>query len=229
MLANTDIELKRDVERALESEPRIDARRIGVAVVDGVVTLTGEVVNYAEKVQAKRTAERVAGVRAVVNKIEVRPTAKRTDIDLAKAVADALDRDVEVPSDRIKAEVEDGWVTLRGEVDWDYQRRAAEQAIQNLPGIKGIWNLIAVRPRFEPNELKRRILEALKRSAIVDADRITVEVHGREVTLRGSVGSWTERDEVENAAWSAPGVWEVHNYLIVEPIEAEAELSAPTP
>jgi osmotically-inducible protein OsmY len=226
MPAKTDIDLKRDVERALESDPRLDARRIGVAVVDGVVTLSGEVVNYAEKVHAQRTAERVAGVRAVVNKIEVRLTSKRTDTDLAKAVADAVDQDVRVPSDRITAEVEDGWVTLRGEVDWDFQRRAAEEAIQNLPGIKGIWNLIAVKPRFEPSRLKRRIEEALQRSAVVDPDRITVEVHGREVTLRGSVRSLAERAQVENAAWSAPGVYEVHNYLVVEPAE---ELSSSIP
>jgi osmotically-inducible protein OsmY len=220
--AKSDTELRRDVERALEWEPSIDARRIGVAVVDRIVTLSGEVINYAEKRKAERVAERVVGVRGVVNKIEVKPPAERSDIDLAKAVADALRDDVMVPDDTIKVRVENGWVTLTGEVSWDYQRRAAERAIRNMPGIKGIWNQVTVKPRVQPMAVKERIEEIFKREGSMDANRITVEVNGGEVTLRGTVRSCAEHHRAEESAWSVPGVHAVHNYLTVQPPEAAA-------
>jgi osmotically-inducible protein OsmY len=218
----SDSELRRDIERELEWEPSIDARKIGVAVVDGIVTLTGEVTTYAEKWKAERVAERVAGVKGVVNEIEVKTPSERSDTDLAKAVVDALWWDVMVPDDRIKVRVEKGWVTLKGEVNWDYQRRAAGRAIRNLPGIKGISNLITVKPQVEPLDVKQRIEETFKREAAIDANRITVEVNGGEVSLRGTVRSWAERHEAEQAAWSAPGVYAVHNHITVEPLSEAA-------
>jgi osmotically-inducible protein OsmY len=221
-VVKSDSELRRDIERELEWEPSIDARKIGVAVADSIVTLTGEATTYAEKWKAERVAERVAGVKGVVNEIEVKTPTERSDTDLAKAVVDALRWDVMVPDDRIKVRVEKGWVTLKGEVNWDYQRRAAERAIRNLPGIKGISNLITVKPQVEPLDVKQRIEETFKREAAIDANRITVEVNGGEVTLRGTVRSWAERHEAEQAAWSAPGVYAVHNYIIVEPLSEVA-------
>jgi osmotically-inducible protein OsmY len=218
----SDSELRRDVERELEWEPSIDARGIGVSVVDSIVTLTGEVSSYAEKWKAERAAERVAGVRGVVNEIEVKTSTEHSDTDIARAAVDALARDVMVPADRIKIRVEKGWVTLKGEVSWDFQRRAAERAIRNLPGIKGISNLISVKPRVEPLEVKQRIEETFKREAAIDANRITVEVNGGEVTLRGLVRSSAERHQAEMAAWSAPGVYAVQNLITVEPVGVAA-------
>jgi osmotically-inducible protein OsmY len=214
----TDSELRRDVEKELEWEPSIDERRIGVAVVDGIVTLTGEVSSYSEKWKAERTVERVAGVRGIANDIEVKTATERTDTDIAKAGVDALRWNVMVPNDKIKVKVDNGWITLTGEVTWDYQRRAAERAVRDLPGVKGISNLITVKPRVEPRDLKQRIEETFKREAVLDANRITVEVNGGEVTLRGTVRSWAERHEAEKAAWAAPGVYAVHNYITVEPL-----------
>lgn len=216
----TDSELRRDVERELELEPSVDERRIGVAVLDGIVTLTGEVRSYAEKWQAERTVERVSGVRGIVDELEVKPATERSDTDIARAAADVLKWNVLVPSDRIKVRVENGWLTLEGDVEWEYQRRAAERAVRNLPGVKGISNLIVVKPRVEPSDVRRKIEEAFEREAAIDAQHIDVAVNGSEVTLSGRVRSWAERHAAEKAAWSVPGVTAVHNYLTVEAVAA---------
>ena len=218
----SDQEIRRDVERELSWEPSIDDRRIGVAVLDGIVTLSGEVSSYAEKWKAERVAERVEGVRGVVNEVEVKIESDYSDVDIAKWAADAMKWNVMVPSDKVKIKVEKGWVTLTGEVSWDFQRRAAERAVRNLPGVRGISNLIKVQPRVEPKEVKQRIEETFKREAVIDASNISVEVSGGEVTLTGKVRSWVERHEAEKAAWSAPGVTTVHNNIVVEPVSVAA-------
>ena len=209
----TDVELRRDIEQELEWEPSVDQRRIGVSVVDGVVTLTGEVSSYAEKWNAERAVERVVGVKAIANDIEVSASNEHSDTAIAGATANALRSDVRVPDDRIKGTVEKGWLTLKGAVDGDYQRRAAEAAVRNLAGVRGISNLITVRPDLQPTDVKKRIEETCKRAAAYDAMQVTVEVAGGEVTLRGKVRSWAERKEAEKAAWAAPGVTAVHNYI----------------
>jgi osmotically-inducible protein OsmY len=211
----TDSELRREVERELEWEPSVDERRIGVSVMDGIVTLTGEVSSFGEKWRAERAVERVAGVRGIANDLEVKLLSERSDVDIAKAAADALKWNVMVPSDKITVKVSKGWLTLEGEVRWDYQRRAAERAVRDLPGVRGVSNLIRIKPRVEPDHVKERIEETFKRVATLDANRISVQVEGSEVTLRGTVHSWIERHEAEKAAWAAPGVTAVHNYITV--------------
>jgi len=211
----SDSEIRHDVERELAWEPSIDERRIGVSVVDGIVTLTGELSTYSERWNAERAVERVKEVRGIVNELTVKSSFERTDVDIAKAAVDALKWNVMVPSDKVTVKVRNGWVTLTGDVNWDYQRRAAERAVRNLPGVVGITNSITIRPRVEPKELKKSIEETFKREAALDAEHISVEVDGGEVTLRGSVKSWVERREAEKAAWAAPGVTAVHNHITV--------------
>jgi osmotically-inducible protein OsmY len=211
----SDEELRRDVLAELEYDPSLDARKIGVAVEDGIVTLTGEVSSFAEKWNAERAAERVEGVRGIVNKIEVKIVGDYSDTDIAREAADALRWNLMVPPGKVIPKVENGYITLTGEVNFDFQRRAAEKAVRYIPGVKGVINLITIKPKVEPKEIKEKIEEALKRMATVDAENIQVEVQGSEIVLRGTVRSWAERHEAEKAAWSAPGVTSVKNYITV--------------
>ena len=213
--ARTDEEIQRDVLNELKFEPRVQPNEIGVVVKDGVVTLTGWVESYAKKWAAEEAAHRVRGVLAVANDIEVRlPTAaERTDADIAAAAVRALEWDAAIPVDKLDITVSKGWVTLRGEVEWQYQKQDAERVVRRLQGVRGVSNLIVVRPRLSPTELKEKIEQALVRTAELDAQGIQVRVEGSKVILEGKVRSWAERDEAERTAWSAPGVTAVENRI----------------
>ena len=214
----SDSQLQRDVLDQLKFEPSIREAEIGAAVREGVVTLSGYVDTYGEKYLALRTAERLSGVKAVVDNMEVRlPSAHvRTDTDLAHAAVRALEWDIQVPNDKIKLGVHDGWVTLEGDVEWQYQRAAAERTVRYLTGVKGVTNLIAVAPRHASSlDVSNKIKEALRRSAELDADRITVEAHDGSVTLKGTVHSYAERRDAERAAWAAPGVTRVDDRIAI--------------
>jgi len=211
----TDSELRRDVLRALEWDPSIDAQSIGVAAKNGVVTLTGYVPSYSDKWEAERIAKRVAGVTALANDIEVKLSSERTDPDIAEAARSSLKSDSRVPADRVRVVVERGWITLEGTVDYYYQKSAAESDVRNLAGVRGVTNALAVTPKVSPTEIRMKIEEALKRSAQLDANRISVEAQGGKVILSGNVRSWAEREEAEMAAWAAQGVSQVDNRISV--------------
>ncbi len=220
-MAKTDEQIQRDVLDELKWDARVQPNEIGVAVKDGIVTLTGWVDSYTKKWAAEDAAKRVRGVKAVANDIEVRlpRAAERTDADLAAAALHALEWDAFVPIERLQVTVAKGWVTLEGAVDWEFQKEDAERVVRRLTGVRGVTNLITVKPHIQPSpaELKRKIEDALVRDAETDAQRITVEVQGSKVILRGKVRSWAERQEAERMAWSAPGVIEVENDILIEP------------
>jgi osmotically-inducible protein OsmY len=214
-----DNDIRRDVEDELRWDPDINGTDIAVTVNSGVVTLAGFVRSFMQKYQAEADAKRVAGVVAVANDIEVRLPGvdERPDPDIARDAVERIKEDLPYAWESIRVVVKSGWLTLEGDVEWNYQRERAETAVRRVRGVKGVTNSITVKPRAAPMEIKRKIEEALRRAAEVDASRITVETHGSEVILRGTVRSWAERQEAERAAWWAPGVSKVDNRIIISP------------
>jgi osmotically-inducible protein OsmY len=214
----SDNSLRDDVLLELKWDPKISsASDIAVAVKDGVVTLSGFVPSFWEKDAAEKAVKRVYGVRGIANDIEVKLFWQRTDPEIARDAVHELESHVSIPADRIKVTVKDGWVTLEGTVDWEFQKILAKSAVKKLKGVTGVTNKLQVTPKASAAEVKSKIEEALRRSAELDARRITVEIEGSTVKLYGSVSSWAERDEAERAAWSAPGTTMVENHILVNP------------
>lgn len=214
----TDAQLQKDILAELAWDPAVNATDVGVIVKDGVVTMTGHLTNFAEKYATERAVRRVSGVKALAIDIEVRlsPSYKRSDSDIAAAVQRAIDWKVVVPDDCIQPKVENGWITLDGEVQWKYQRKAAERAVRDLFGVVGVTNLVKVKPKIAPSDVERNIASALVRQAEREAKKLEIKVDGSRVFFHGKVHSWAEYRAVQGAAWAAPGVSAVENKLTVE-------------
>jgi len=218
-MMKTDSQLKTDILEELTWDPAIDATDVGVIVKDGVVTLTGHLASHAEKCAAERAALRVSGVRAIAVELDVKLPSEhtRSDTDIAIAAQHALNWNVAVPNDGIQVKVEHGNLTLTGEVEWEYQRRAAKRAVRDLIGVVGIMDQIKIKPSISPHQVQMNIEGALKRQAEREAKHMRILVDGSRVTLQGRVHSWAEREAANGAAWSAPGVTSVINELVLEP------------
>lgn len=216
----TDEQIQRDVLAELKWDARVLPNEIGVSVKNGVVLLTGHVDSFYKKWAAEEGARRVRGVVAVANDLEVKlpSSSERTDEDIARAAAQALAVDTLLGSTNLQVTVSDGGVTVRGDVDWNFQKEDAERLLRRLWGVKGVTNLITIKAQPTPAELKSKIEKALVRSAEIDAQRISVEVQGSKAALKGKVRSWSERDEAERIAWTAPGVTQVENHIEVSPV-----------
>ncbi len=213
-----DIQIQKDVMEELKWEPFLTASEIGVAVKNGVVTLSGNVDSYSKKLAAEKAAKKVFGVNAIAEDIQVgiSPGYRKTDAEIAEAVLNSLKWHTMIPSEKIKVKVEDGIVKLEGEVEWEYQRNQAKTAIENLTGVCSVINLITVKPKIAPFDIKQKISLAFHRNATIDAEKITVEVMGSKVILRGEVRSFAEKEDAESAAWNAPGVISVESKLVIE-------------
>ena len=213
----SDSDVERDVRDELLWQPNLDADEIVVSVKNGVVALTGVVHSYLAKYEAERAVKRVSGVVGIANDIEVRLPSfdERSDPEIVAEAVAAIKSQLPNLYEKIKVIARNGWITLEGEVEWNYQKEAAEYVVRHVKGLKGVTNLVKTQPQVEPSEVKRKIEEALKRNAAVDAHRINVEAHGGEVVLTGLVRSWVERQEAEQAAWAAPGVVKVEDRIAV--------------
>ncbi len=214
-----DKDLKQHVENALDWEPSVDAKDIGVSADQGVVTLRGTVPSYSEKLVAERVALRMYGVKAVANEltVHVANAYQRTDTEIAQAAVSALKWHSVVPDDRVTVTVKGGWITLGGTLDWQYQKDAAVRGVRDLTGVNGVTNEIRVKPTVKTADVRGKIEDAFKRSAAIDARRVNVSAQDGKVILSGNVHSWAERQEAERAAWAAPGVSQVDDRLAVVP------------
>lgn len=212
----TNAKLQRDVQNAIKWEPLLHAAEIGVIAKDGVISLTGIVDNYAKKAEAENAAKKVAGVKALVENIEVKfpSSLKKTDAEVAKEVLGALQSNYSIPDDKIMVKVEDGWVTLEGELPWHYQKEEAARVVKYLTGVKGLINKITIKSELDDAIQKKDIQDALKRSSIYDND-IKVSVLGTTVTLTGTANSLYQKEEAGRIAWKTPGIWNVNNELDV--------------
>lgn len=212
-----DITLRQNILDELEFEPSIDAANIGVAVDNGIATLTGHVSSYSQKETAERVVKRVKGVRGIAEEIEIRVfgTYETEDEDIARRAVNLIGWNVSVPKDSVQVKVQKGWVTLTGKVEWQYQKNAAADTVRDLAGVVGLSNMIEITPRVSANDVRKRIEDAFKRDAELESHQISIEVSGGNVTLKGKVHTWSERTAADRAAWSVPGIKNVIDQIAV--------------